>query len=278
MSDTLSHANMTNNVTSREIPAVSGIGDSSEAVEVLNPGGSGSLLMLCDHASNQIPPEFDNLGLSESELNRHIGWDIGAAEITRRLSERFDAPAILGRISRLVIDVNRDLTSDSLIPETSDDTVIPKNQNLTTEDRKARIDRFYHPFHAAVETQMKRMLVGNRIPLVVGMHSFTPLMHGIRRPWVVGLLWNKDPRLAHAMIKAFRKRGLMTGDNEPYSGKSLFYSMDRHGSAHGLPQATLEVRQDEIETEAGIEKWAKIVGDVLEEIKTDPALQTKRHF
>lgn len=247
-----------------------------EAAEILNPTGRGDVLLVCDHASNHIPADMDNLGLDDAELARHIAWDIGAAALTRALSQTLDAPAVLARTSRLVIDVNRDASADSLIPHMSDGTVIPGNTGLTPEQRQDRLNRFYHPFHAAVETQVKDMLAHKRVPLVIGVHSFTPIMNGVPRPWVVGLLWNRDKRLAAAMIAALRRRGFLVGDNEPYSGRTLFYTMDRHGAGHGLPQATLEIRQDEIGDAAGVAKWARIVTEVVTEIATLPELKTRR--
>ncbi|MDA5194878.1 N-formylglutamate amidohydrolase [Govanella unica] len=250
----------------------------NDTTELLNPAGSYPLLLICDHASRHVPPDLGNLGLSDGELDRHIGWDIGAAALTRLLSAHFDAPAVLARTSRLVIDVNRELTSDSLIPANSDGTDIPGNRDLSLAARRDRIDRFYHPFHAVVEAQIKAMTLTKAVPLVIGVHSFTPVMNGIRRPWVAGLLWNRDPRLAQAMIRGLRKRGHMTGDNEPYSGQHLFYTMDRHGSAHGLPQATLEIRQDQISTDDGIAHWAAIIAEVISEIAGDPALGHRSHY
>src|SRR5690606_3207273 len=147
-----------------------------------------------------------------------------------------------------------------------DGTIIPGNQNLGAAQRRDRLDRFYHPFHAAVAAQVKTMLAHKRVPLVIGMHSFTPVMNGTARPWPVGLLWNRDKRLAAAMIAALRQRGFRVGDNEPYSGRSLFYTMDRHGGDHGLPQATLEIRQDEIGDGPGVAKWARIMTDVVADI------------
>lgn len=248
-----------------------------EAVEILNPKGRGDVLLVCDHASNLIPADLDNLGLAAAELERHIAWDIGAAALTRLLSQALDAPAVLARTSRLVIDVNRAPEADSLIPALSDGTVIPGNANLTPDQRQDRIQRFYQPFHAAVAAQVKAMLAHKRVPLVIGMHSFTPAMNGVARPWPVGLLWNRDKRLAAAMIAALRHRGFLVGDNEPYSGHTLFYTMDRHGGDHGLPQATLEIRQDEIGGGTGVAKWAQIMTGVVTEIATLPELRTRRY-
>ena len=249
-----------------------------EAVEIFNPKGATDILFICDHASAFIPPEYEDLGLPATERQRHIAWDIGAADLTRSLSARLDAAAILARVSRLVIDVNRDLASDSLIPTLSDGTVIPGNATLTLDERRQRIARYYQPFHAAVDARVRAQVNHGRVPLIIGVHSFTPVLNGVRRPWVTGLLWNRDHRLAHAFLAAFRRRELMAGDNEPYSGRSLFYTMERHGAAHGLPQATLEVRQDEIGDPAGVARWTRIVAEVIEEIAHRPELLERRHY
>lgn len=248
------------------------------AVEFVNPDGAADILLVCDHASRSFPAGYRDLGLSGPELERHIAYDIGTAALTRRLSELLDAPGILARWSRLLIDVNREAESPTLIPEVSDGTPIPGNQGLTDAERQRRIARYYHPFHDAVEGRIRRILAGGRTTLVIGIHSFTPVMGGTARPWDVGLLWNRDPRLAQAMIAAYRRRGFTVGDNEPYSGRHLFYTMDRHGAGNGLPQATLEIRQDHIGDAAGIERWAAVTADVISEIAGDPDLCERRFY
>lgn len=249
------------------------------AVETLKPRrGHGQVLLVCDHASNHIPADLNRLGMDDVDLARHIAWDIGAAALTRRLSDLLDAPAVLARVSRLVVDVNRDLASPSLIPEISDGTIIPGNQQLSPADRHDRIDRYYHPFHAAVAAQVKTMLDHGGVPLLIGVHSFTPVMNGTARPWPVGLLWNRDKRLAAAMIAGYRHHGFMVGDNEPYSGRTLFYTMNRHGGDHGLPQATLEIRQDEIGDDAGVAKWATLTAAIIRDIAERPELRQRRYY
>lgn len=247
-------------------------------VDVIQADGAADILLVCDHASRRFPLDYGNLGLAPAELDRHIAYDIGAAALTRRLSGILDAPAILARWSRLLIDVNREVDSPTLIPEISDATPIPGNQGLSEAERQRRIARFYDPFHSALDELVQRMLAQERTPLVIGVHSFTPVMAGVARPWDVGLLWNRDPRLAQAMIDAYRRRGFTVGDNEPYSGRHLFYTMDRHGAGNGLPQATLEIRQDHIGTPAGVERWATVTAEVISEIAADPELQVRRFY
>lgn len=248
------------------------------AVEFVNIDGAADILLVCDHASRRFPSDYGDLGLPAAELERHIAYDIGSAALTRRLSALLDAPAVLARWSRLLIDVNREADSPTLIPEVSDGTLIPGNRGLTDVERQRRVARFYHPFHDAVEDRIRRITADGRTPLVIGMHSFTPVMNGVARPWDVGLLWNRDPRLAQAMIAAYRRSGLTVGDNEPYSGRHLFYTMDRHGAGNGLPQATLEIRQDHIGDAAGVEHWAAVTADVIAEIAGDPDLGERRFY
>lgn len=247
-------------------------------VEVLNSHGSGRLVLVCDHASNEIPAEYGKLGLEDEHLERHIAWDIGAAELTRALGEAFDAPAVLARFSRLLIDANRSADADSLIPEASDNVVIPGNRGVDAAERQRRIENFYTPFHDAVARQVEAMKARGEVPLVIAVHSYTPVMNGKPRPWQAGMLWDKDPRLAHAFLDAFRQRGIHAGDNEPYSGRELFHTMAVHGAAHGLPQTTLEVRQDLIGHDEGVAEWTRLLSDVLEELLALPHLTTVRYY
>lgn len=233
------------------------------APEILRPEGKGALLILCDHARDHIPARYDNLGIAPAHLQSHIALDIGAAGVSRRLSERLDAPAILAPVSRLVLDLNRDPETQSPFPEWSDGVAIPGNQGLAAEERQARIKAFFHPYHRAAERQLAAMLARGMRPIVIGLHSFTPVMDGKARPWPVGFLYHHDPRLYRLMAEPLRARGLMVGDNEPYSGAELYYSMHRHGEAHGLLQATIEIRQDLINDPAGEAAWADILADCL---------------
>ncbi len=235
--------------------------------EILRPHGRGGVLILCDHASNHIPPALAGLGLAPEALARHIGHDIGAAAVTRRLSALLDAPAILATVSRLVIDLNRAPEAEDAIPDHSDGVVIPGNRELDAAARQARIDAFFTPYHAACERQLAAMRARGERPLVIGLHSFTPEMNGTPRPWPIGFLYNRDPRLFRAMRPLLEADyGLAVGDNEPYSGTELYYSMHRHGEAHGLVQATIEIRQDLITDAAGQARWAAILADCLQRV------------
>ncbi|GEQ99456.1 N-formylglutamate amidohydrolase [Iodidimonas gelatinilytica] len=231
------------------------------------PEGSGGALILCDHASNHIPPALDGLGLDPEYLDCHIAVDIGAATVSERLSYLLDAPAILANVSRLVVDPNRDPHTQNPIPQTSDGVDIPGNQGLSAAQHTARLDAYFHPYHRACEDQRAAMMAAGQKPVVIGLHSFTPVMNGIARPWEIGFLYAGDDRLYRSMRGPLAQEwGLNVGDNEPYSGTELYYSMHRHGEAHGLMQATIELRQDLIGDQAGQERFAHILAQVLRPI------------
>lgn len=253
--------------------------DSAASYRIVNSQGVTPILFICDHASRDIPPGYKDLGLDEEALSRHIAWDIGAAALTETLSAALDAPAVLAKFSRLLIDPNRPVDAASLIPATSDGTVIPGNQHVDATERSLRISRYYNPFHTGIATQVEAFKARGAVPLMVGMHSFTPAMNGKARPWNVGLLWDKDPRLAQAFIEGLTPRpGLVVGDNEPYSGKLLFHTMNLHGAAHGFPQVTVEIRQDEIDDAGGVAKWAEILADELTRIAKLPEMNEIKFY
>lgn len=238
------------------------------AFRVLRPQGSAPLLLTCDHASLALPPGYGTLGLPETELARHIGWDIGAARLTERLSERLDACAVLSGYSRLLVDCNRAPDDPTLVCELSDGAVVTGNRGLAPEEVARRIALYHEPYHAALAAALANLRTRVAAPPVVSVHSFTPSMRGRARPWHVGILWNRDPRLAVPLLeKLGREPDIMVGDNEPYSGRShVGYTMRRHGAELGLPHVLLEIRQDELSDDAGIDRWAARLGRILSEI------------
>lgn len=229
----------------------------SEVFEIVNPQTRGGVVLLCDHASNHIPPEYDNLGLDEQLLASHIAWDIGAGELARRLSVLVGGAAVLARFSRLLVDTNRRDDEETLMPLVSDENTIPGNAALDDDERKARLMRFYRPFHAACRISLMRAMESSQQPLVLGIHSFTPQMNdGETRPWDVSVMWDRDDRLALAMAKAFEDEGLTVGYNEPYSGETWMHSVKTHADREGLPHAQIEVRQDLLVTPHEHALWA----------------------
>lgn len=248
------------------------------AYEVLNSEGTANIILICEHASNYIPLEYDNLGLEKDFLTKHIAWDIGMEQLTRQLSAALDAPAIIAKFSRLLIDPNREEDHATLIPLTSDNIPIPGNQNLSQAEVHHRKERFYHPFHDRAEELVKNKILTAQVPLICGMHSFTPHMNGFMRPWQSAMLWNKDPRLAKALINSLCARGYNVGENQPYSGRDLFFTMNRHGDDHGVPHVTIEIRQDEVSDPDGINLWTDILAQDLTNIPKDNSLRSVKKY
>jgi predicted N-formylglutamate amidohydrolase len=241
--------------------------ETAESYEVLAGNASRGLVILCDHATNELPEAYGTLGLSAGELQRHIAWDIGAAAVTRHLSRLLGAPAVLTRWSRLLIDPNRGEDDPTLIMRLSDGAIIPGNRHLDAAERERRIARFYRPYHTAIRRVIARATETGRVPALLGMHSFTDVWKGTPRPWHAGVLWERDERIAVPLLAALRAEGdLIVGDNEPYPGQYEGDTLWQHGTLTGLPFCSLEIRQDLIATEAGQRAWAERVARVLSPI------------
>ena len=222
---------------------------------------TGGVLIVGDHASGFVPPDMD-LGIDAALLSQHIALDIGVAAVARLLVEaRAADAALIGGVSRLVIDLNRDEAAHGLIPVSSDGHAIPGNA-LTQAERAARIARFYRPYHA----KLAAIIAGARPAMIVSLHSFTPGLASDpaqARPWHIGVLYNRDDRLARIAIPAFAALGLTVGDQLPYAGTVLNHTMNVHAEANGIPYLGIEMRQDAIADPAGIEKWADRLVPIL---------------
>lgn len=247
-------------------------------VDIINEHGKANIILISEHASNHIPDEYNNLGLSDEQLELHIAWDIGIGEVTKNLAKMLDAPAILAKFSRLLIDANRGLDQDGLIPAISDGHIVHGNQDLDDAAEQIRIDRFYHPFHDMTDALIKKKVATDQVPIIFNMHSFTPEMNDYVRPWHSGMLWNRDPRVADALKVRLEEHGYTVGDNEPYSGQELNHTMNTHGTKHGFPHVNIEIRQNEIDHEAGIEKWSKILAKELNDIRALPEMSIVKHY
>lgn len=220
--------------------------------------GDGDVLILCDHASNHVPADID-LGIDPSLLDRHIAIDIGAAAVSRGLAARLGAPAILATVSRLVIDLNREVDALGLIPHVSDGHAIPGNDGA---DRVERIARFHAPYHRTIAAQVR----SQRPALIVSVHSFTPALESgiaVPRPWEAGILYNRDARAARPAIDWLTGQGIVTGDNEPYSGRLLNATMNRHAEGTGTPYLGIEIRNDCISDAAEVARWCEILANLV---------------
>lgn len=231
------------------------------------------LLLLCDHARNALPEAYGALGLPMAEFARHIAYDIGAEALTRGLSQRLGAPAFLTCFSRLLIDVNRGLDDPTLIMQLSDGSAVPGNAAVGEAERASRIARYHRPYHGAIAAKIDALLARGIVPMLVSVHSFTPLWRGWPRPWHVGVLWDSDRRLAGRLLASFAAMtDIVSGDNEPYHGALEGDTLNVHGTRRGLPHALIEIRQDLIATQSGVDEWVDRLAQVLEPAMNDPIL------
>lgn len=241
------------------------IGSAIPSFHVVNPDGRPDLLLVCDHASNALPERYGTLGMAPEMFGRHIAYDIGAAALTEALARRLGAPAILAGFSRLLIDPNRGLDDPTLVMALSDGTVIPGNHPLTDAERRSRIETYYAPYHDAIASRLADAEAGGVAPAILSIHSFTAIWKHVPRPWQVGILWNRDARLAGPLLAALRAEGDLTvGDNEPYSGELAGDCMDRHGTQKGRAHALIEVRQDLIGDADSVARWSERLARVIQ--------------
>jgi predicted N-formylglutamate amidohydrolase len=238
--------------------------DEPPPFEVVRPEGRSRTFLLCDHASPRLPRALGDLGVSEAERFTHIGWDIGAAEVARELSRRLDAPLVLSGYSRLAIDCNRPPGVASSIPEVTCGIPVPGNVALDPEDRSAREEALFWPYHrAAAGLFAARDAAGVR-SVVLSIHSFTPSLHGKDRPWHVGVLYGRDRRVADRLLAALAGMGdLVVGDNQPYwISDNTDYGIPVYGERAGRPSVMIEIRQDLIGTREGAAHWGERLAGV----------------
>jgi predicted N-formylglutamate amidohydrolase len=233
-------------------------------------GRQSPLIFVCDHASNTLPPDYGSLGLKAEAFQRHIAYDIGAAEVTHALSERFTAPAILGPYSRLLIDLNRGPDDPTLVMKLSDRAIIPGNAQADRAEVAKRLRLYYQPYHDRIEAEIVHVQSAGQAPVLISIHSFTPTWRGRKRPWHVGILWSdKDPRLAQFMLERLgRETDLTVGDNEPYSGELEGDCMDQHAVRYGFAHVLIELRQDLVDTAEKAHGWAARLQPILQDALT----------
>lgn len=236
----------------------------AESYEVIEGSPASRYVILCDHASNAIPPEYGNLGLDPLQLNRHIAYDLGAAALVRGLARELAAPAVLSRFSRLLIDPNRGDDDPTLVMKFSDGAIVPGNARVDDAEIARRTARFSGPYHDAIDRVIDRSLAAGVQPVLFSVHTFTPVFHDGPRPWHCSVLWEGDGRLALPLLAALRAEpDIVTGENEPYAGALPGDSMTRHGLDRGLPHAIVEVRQDLLDSEADISAWVRRFSRIL---------------
>ena len=233
----------------------------SGVAEILSGAVDSGLLLIADHASNRIPPGID-LGVADALMHQHMAVDIGVDLLAREVAGRLGCPAILATVSRLVVDLHRERDELAAIPVLSDGHAIPGNEGLSPAERERRLERFWDPYHALIAETVERL----QPRILFALHSITSRLSTRpeeERPWEVGILYNQDARAAHIAIDLFRQAGIVTGDNQPYSGQDLNATMDLHAETRGLPYLVVEVRQDLIGDAAGVARWADRLTPVL---------------
>lgn len=251
-----------------------------DAFEIIPGNFEAGLILLGDHARNVVPSAYNRLGLPDSAFERHIAYDIGIEPLVRGLAARLGVPAVISCYSRLLIDPNRGEDDPTLVMRISDGAIIPGNHPISAQEWQARIERFHRPYHGAVADTIRRTTDASRkAPLVLSLHSFTPFWKQTPRPWHAGVLWDNDPRAALPLIDALQAMpGIHTGDNEPYDGALKGDTMYRHCMRHGIPHALLEVRQDLIGSEAGVDEWSDRLLPIFRDLNDDPALHEYRLY
>lgn len=240
----------------------------------VRPKADSPFLLVCDHASNLVPRDLNGLGLSPSDLARHIAWDIGAAGVTEALSGILDAPAVLSGVSRLVIDCNRPLHDPSLIPETSDSTVVPGNQRLAESSRADRIASWFQPYHDAIEVVIGRREASGVETLLISLHSMTESLAGTLRPWAVAVSSHHDRRLADPLLAALRRQegDDAVGDNQPYDlDPTVDYTVPFHAIRRGWRHVQVEFRQDQVGHPEAQHDWAQRFARALRRAVSSPS-------
>ncbi|CAA7622457.1 conserved hypothetical protein [Magnetospirillum sp. LM-5] len=237
------------------------------------------IVVVCDHASAVIPARLADLGLSAAGRLAHVAWDIGAAQVSQALARRLGCPAILAGVSRLVIDCNRQPGDPSSIPASTCGVPVPGNQGLAEAEAHSRADQWFWPYHREIGDELARQFRRGRVPAMISIHSFTPTMHGVARPWHAGVLSNRDRRMADPVLAALAgDPTLVVGDNQPYSGREINYTLDTHAGAAGLPHVSFEIRQDLLADDNACQAWADRLAGVLAPVLADPGIRRVELF
>jgi predicted N-formylglutamate amidohydrolase len=235
--------------------------------QVLNPLASDPILLICDHASCRFPKSLGDMGLDPFARRCHLAVDIGAGPLTEKLADSLGVTAVLAQYSRLVMDCNRQLMDPSAFLQFGDGILVPGNRNLHPSDKELRAKTLYWPYHEAVDKQVQRLRAAGPPPAFIAIHSFTPVMNGESRPWEMGVLWDADTRLRDIFLEGFTAAGYCVGDNQPYSGKApQDFTIDHHAEEIGLPHIGIEIRQDLIDDEGGVEIIANVMHKIIASI------------
>ena len=244
---------------------------------VLNPLATQPILLVCDHASCRFPNSLGDMGLDPFARRCHLAVDIGAGPLTERLAEMLGVTAVIQNYSRLIVDCNRQLMDPGAFLEYGDGILVPGNRNLHQDEKDLRASALYWPYHVAINDQVERLSKAGPQPAFISIHSFTPVLNGESREWQMGILWDKDQETRKIFLEGLRGAGYHVGDNEPYSGKApQDFTIDHHAEEAGLRHVGIEIRQDLIDDDEGIEEVAAVMHDVIASIPEQ--LELKRQY
>jgi predicted N-formylglutamate amidohydrolase len=239
---------------------------------LINACGQAPILLTCDHASRAFPRAMQQLGVADWVLDKHVACDIGAGPLTRHLARMLDAPAVLAGYSRLIVDLNRKLHDATAFIKVSDGIAIPGNLDISEQEREERILSFFNPYHDAISRKLDEFRARGIVPAFISVHTCTPVFNRVVRQMHVGIMWDRDGRIPLPLLARLRRvQGISVGDNEPYSGRHPHdFTVDYHAERTGLPCAGIEVRQDLVNSEEGVEKWAGVLAEALRDVLADP--------
>lgn len=240
--------------------------DEPPPFRILNPESTANVLLVCDHASRRFPRSLGDLGLDPAARHCHLAWDIGAGALTERLASSLSLTAVLANYSRLVVDCNRELLDAAAFLKFGDGIPVRGNRNLSEAQKRQRADEIYWPYHNAIERELERLRKQAAPIVFLSIHSFTPVLDAVSRPWEVGILWDRDRDTAVRLIDGFTRAGFKVGDNLPYSGKApQDFTVDQHAEGAGIPHAGIEIRQDLILEDDGIERLTRVMVPIVRE-------------
>ncbi len=252
------------------------------AFEAIPGALTSGALVICDHASNAVPSGYGMLGLEREALERHIAYDIGAADVTRALAALIGAPAVLSTYSRLLIDPNRGLDDPTLVMRYSDGAIVQGNAYIDAAEIARRAARFWAPYREKITATVEAMMAAGEPPALISIHSFTNVWRGFARPWKTGVLWDRDDRIAKPLIQALLAEPDLSagavGDNEPYDGALPGDTIDAIATSRGLTNALIEIRQDLIGETKGALAWAERIARLLKPILADRRARAPADF
>jgi predicted N-formylglutamate amidohydrolase len=248
-------------------------------VELVEGSFDSGVLFVCDHARNVLPPPYQSLGLDPAQLKRHIAYDIGAETVTRRLAERFSAPAIMATFSRLLIDPNRGADDPTLVMRLSDGAIVPGNATIDVREIAFRRQHFWQPYRDAVRATLTTMAATGRIPAIVSIHSFTESWRGMTRPWHISVLWDQDPRMPVPFLTALaNERGIVAGDNQPYDGALEGDTLYENATQRGLANLLIEIRQDLVLQAQDADRWGERLARLLAPVLALPHTHIVQYY